>query len=216
MDATVPQPDGFHFVYILPFTDRRWLVEHTVYANDALLDRADLRRRALEEIARRGLRVADVVREEQGVLPLPWRGASRSAGETAGPFVAGYRGGWFHPVTGYSFPIAIRLALAAAQADTVGAFRAAATELWRDHERQAVFGRLLNRLMFTATDPAQRWRLLARFYALPVDTIERFYAMQMTTYDRVRLLAGRPPRGLSFRAAFFPKDLPKDFPKEAP
>lgn len=210
MDATVPQPDGFHFVYVLPFTDRRWLVEHTVYANDPLLDRADLRRRVLEQIAGRGLRIAEIVREEEGVLPLPWRPAPKGGDPTGvasrGPLVVGYRGGWFHPVTGYSFPAAIRLAVAAAEAESLSAFRAAAGALWQAHERQASFGRLLNRLMFTAIRPTERWRLLARFYALPVETIERFYAMRSTTYDRLRLLAGRPPRGLSVRAALFPKE----------
>ena len=28
----------------------------------------------------------------------------------AGPLVAGYQGGWFHPATGYSLPAAARLA----------------------------------------------------------------------------------------------------------
>ena len=49
-------------------------------------------------------------------------------------------------------------------------------------------------MMFTAVAPERRWRLLARFYRLPAPTIERFYALRMTLTDRVRLLAGWPPR----------------------
>jgi lycopene beta-cyclase len=40
-----------------------------------------------------------------------------------------------------------------------------------------------------------------RFYRLPTTTVERFYAMDITMADRVRLLVGRPPPGISLRAA---------------
>jgi lycopene beta-cyclase len=63
------------------------------------------------------------------------------------------------------------------------------------------FFTLLNRLLFRAVPPAERWRVLERFHGLPVETIERFYAMRTTAADRARILFGRPPRGLSWRAA---------------
>jgi lycopene beta-cyclase len=59
----------------------------------------------------------------------------------------------------------------------------------------------LNRLFFRAVTPAERWRILSRFYRLPRQTIERFYALETTPGDRARLLCGRPPRGLSLKAA---------------
>lgn len=200
MDASVEQLDGFRFVYVLPFGPRRLLVEDTYYASGPALDRALLRERLAAYCASRGLRVARVIREEAGVLPLPF--SVVGSAPTTSPFTIGYRGGWFHPLTGYSVPVAVRVAAAVAGASDAGAIAAGLRALWRRHVGQARFCGLLARLMFTAVAPDQRWELLARFYRLPADTIARFYAMDMTIRDRVRLVAGRPPRALSVRAAF--------------
>jgi lycopene beta-cyclase len=55
----------------------------------------------------------------------------------------------------------------------------------------------LNRLLFGAFAPEQRFEVLQRFYGLPADTIRRFYALELTRLDRTRILCGRPPRGFS-------------------
>ena len=55
-----------------------------------------------------GLGRCSVVREEEGVLPLPWSSALPAPNDP--PLVAGYAGGLFHPITGYSLPVAVRLA----------------------------------------------------------------------------------------------------------
>lgn len=208
MDMSVPQHEGFRFVYVLPFSARRMLVEDTVYANDAGLDQAAFRARVLAYLAAHGHVPAAVLREEAGVLPLPWGRAAmaddpaRAVGSGAA-LAVGYRGGWFHPVTGYSLPVAVRLALALADAADGGphAMLVAAAEAWRRHAEEARFCRFLSQLMFTAVAPSERWRLLARFYALPLSTIQRFYALRMTAADRWRLLAGWPPPGVSLSAA---------------
>jgi lycopene beta-cyclase len=71
-----------------------------------------------------------------------------------------------------------------------------------DHRQgQARFFNLLNRMLFGAVAPAKRWNVFARFYRLPTTTIERFYAMDITMADRLRLVVGRPPAGLSLLAA---------------
>ncbi|MFL5305658.1 MAG: lycopene beta-cyclase CrtY [Polyangia bacterium] len=199
MDVTVEQLDGFRFVYVLPFGPRRLLVEDTYYASRPALDRALLRERLATYCAARGLRVARVTREEAGVLPLPF--SVLGSAPSASPFTIGYRGGWFHPLTGYSVPVAVRVASAVAAASDAAGLASGLRALWRRHVGQARFCGLLTRLMFTAVSAERRWELLARFYRLPADTIARFYAMEMTMRDRVRLVAGRPPRALSVRAA---------------
>jgi lycopene beta-cyclase len=35
--------------------------------------------------------------------------------------------------------------------------------------------------------------VLERFYRLPEETIQRFYAGDLSTLDRIRLLTGKPP-----------------------
>lgn len=196
MDATVPQLDGFRFVYVLPLGPDRLLVEDTYFSDTAYLDVAELRVRIRAYVAARGWSIKSSVREESGVLPLPWR---YEMAMPAWPLVGGYAGGWFHPVTGYSFPIAARLAslIAAHEADELlgPALEAHA----RAHQRQLKFALRLNHMLFHWFAPERRYHVLERFYRLPEQVVRRFYALTTTPMDRARILIGRPPRGLSLR-----------------
>jgi lycopene beta-cyclase len=199
MDACVPQDDGFRFFYVLPLDAHRLLVEDTYFSDSPSLDVPALRRAIHAYAANHGYAVSRVVREEVGVLPLP--AAPGASPEGGSPILAGYGGGFFHPATGYSFPVALRLARHVASAwdgDTFG-------EGWRrlvdEHRSQFRFAALLNRMLFGAFLPENRWNALARFYRLPAATIRRFYALETTAGDRLRILCGRPPRGISLRAA---------------
>ena len=191
MDACVEQKDGFRFVYVLPLARDRVLVEDTRFSDHPALDVAAVEADALAWA--RGARLrGDVVRRESGVLPLPLdRLAPRGADS---PLLAGYGGGFFHPVTGYSLPLAVRLAL------RVAAGRVDPEWLARVRAQQR-FALLLNRLLYRATAPADRWRVLSRFHALPAETLRRFYALESTRADRARILCGAPPRGVSLRRA---------------
>ncbi|HEY6551892.1 MAG TPA: lycopene beta-cyclase CrtY [Vicinamibacteria bacterium] len=200
MDATVPQSRGFRFVYTLPLAADRILVEDTYFSDSPDLDREGMRARVMEYARARGWRDPRVVREETGVLPLPWRGAPPRPRRS--PLQAGYAGGWFHPVTGYSLPVAVRLAEHLSDRPAEEAFGPDLDRLAREHRRQARFARLLNGLMFGAYPPEERWHVLERFYRLPDPTIARFYALRLRAVDRLRILGGRPPRGLSLRLAW--------------
>lgn len=197
MDATVEQSEGFRFAYTLPLGPTRLLVEDTYFTNDPRLERETLRRRVLEHVGRMGLEVQSIEREEEGILPMPWRG--RFGLPQRGPLLAGYRGGFFHPGTGYSLPIAARLAELVANQPPEHLFGPALQAFIRTHRRQAGFCHLLNHMLFRWFPPEARWHIMHRFYRLPLETIERFYALRLRPQDRVRLVLGRPPRGLSLR-----------------
>jgi len=197
IDATVEQRDGFRFVYVLPLATDRVLVEDTYFADGTFLDVAAARAGIADYVDARGWRVAEVVREETGVLALPWRCAPPAP---HAPLVAGYAGGWFHPVTGYSFPIAARLAAFVAARPASELFGPALAEHAHEHARQLPFAARLNRMMFGWFAPAQRYRLLERFYRLPEVVIRRFYSLELTARDRARIVVGKPPRGLSLAA----------------
>ncbi len=199
MDARMRQDDGFRFMYALPLTAHRVLLEDTCYSDRSDLDDAGSVDRIRAYLAARGRAIRAVVRAERGVLPLPDRAVRPTS--RPGLLTGGYRGGWFHPTTGYSFPAAARLAQAVAEAYPSAPTPMTLARLARDHGAQAQFFVLLNRLLFRAVAAAERWRVLARFHELPVETIERFYAMRVTAADRARILVGRPPRGVSLRAA---------------
>ena len=199
MDATVEQLDGFRFMYVLPLAPDRVLVEDTYFANGTNLDATVLRERIAAYVAQRGWQIEVVEREESGVLPLPLRCARPVA---ARPLVAGYAGGWFHPVTGYSFPIAARLAELIASQPVEELAGKAVERHARAHAKQLEFGLRLNRMLFRWFVPDQRYRVLERFYRLPEASVRRFYALELSAWDRARILVGRPPRGLSFGAMF--------------
>jgi lycopene beta-cyclase len=199
MDARVAQNDGYRFFYVLPLDERRVLVEDTYFSDGPHLDRAALRSGILDYAGEQGFAVTGVVREEEGVLPLPSRGVP--APKSQSPLVAGYAGGWFHPATGYSFPVALRLALHIARVGAADPFNDDWKRLVAGHRAQFRFASLLNRMLFGAFYPAQRWHAMERFYRMPEPTIQRFYALGTTRGDQLKLLCGRPPRGISLRAA---------------
>lgn len=200
MDARVPQLDGFRFVYVLPLSPTRVLVEDTYFSDSSALDTDALRARALAYAEGAGFRVRGVAREETGVLPLPLRPSAHPSSGAGRPFSAGYGGGWFHPTTGYSFPAAARVALLVASV-AKDALAEAWLSLDKTHRRQFAFLTLLNRLMFGAFAPEERYGAIERFYRLPEATLTRFYAMTLTAGDRARIFCDRPPRGFSLRLA---------------
>lgn len=197
MDGSVSQEGGFRFVYVLPFSKRRVLIEDTVYADEPDLDLAASERAILAYTRTAGAVVARVLRRETGVLPLP--ADAPSASSIAGPVAVGYRGGFFHPVTGYSLPLAVRTARAIAAGRTAAEARAAVAALASTLEPQRRFGHLLNRLTFEALPASARRAAFERFYRLPAPIIARFYASRSTVTDRARILLGRPPAGISWR-----------------
>jgi lycopene beta-cyclase len=199
MDADVPQTDGYRFFYTLPLAADRFMVEDTYYADGPQLDREKIRGEILAYAQRIGLRVSGIVREESGVLPLTTRPVGSPVRN--GVVVGGYAGGWFHPTTGYSFPVALRLARHLAAADLRQPCDSRWDRLVARQQSQARYFNLLNRFLFGAIPPEQRRHAFQLFYQQPEDMILRFYAMDVTTADRLRMFLGRPPRGFSLRAA---------------
>ena len=196
MDATVDQLDGYRFLYVLPWDTHTLLIEDTRYTDSADLDRDGLRRGIADYASSQGWRIEAVLDEEEGVLPVAmggdieahWRRAECCA-------LSGLRAALFHPTTGYSLPDAAALADAICGLPTIdapsveGLIRERSIRLWRER----AFFRLLNRMLFQAARPDERYRVLERFYGLPEALIARFYAARLTGLDKLRLLSGKPP-----------------------
>jgi lycopene beta-cyclase len=107
----------------------------------------------------------------------------------------GMRAGLFHPLTGYSLPDALRLAHAVAESGdwSGGALHTLthdyAAKLWKDRG----YYRMLATMLFRAAEPAERYRVLERFYRLDAGLVGRFYAGRSTLTDKARVLIGKPP-----------------------
>lgn len=203
MDATVDQvaPAGnggaYRFVYVLPLGLHDVFVEDTYYADRPELDRSALSGRIDQYCHQAGI-AGDPVSFETGVLPVITGGdfaAFQAAHRTPGVAVAGGRGGFVHPLTSYTLPIAVEIALAvAADADLPGEQLAAKLEAHaRKVWKSMAFYRALGRMLFNGAPPPVRYRIFQRFYGLPESLVERFYAGKSTLMDRLRVLTGKPP-----------------------
>ena len=201
MDATVDQPGAYRFIYLLPISDDEIFVEDTYYADSPQLDRQILSQR-IEDYAASKDWNAEVVHEETGVLPVITGGdfaAYRTSLAQTGVALSGARGGFVHPLTSYTMPVAAANALAIAQAAHLPGTELAefVEKRAHDHWRKTRFYRLLGKMLFDAAIPEERYRVFERFYRLPEPLIERFYAARSTRFDKLRILSGKPPVPLS-------------------
>ncbi len=191
MDASVEQIGGYRFVYVLPFGETEIFIEDTYYQDGPDIDADALRARIAAYARAKGWTIETVLAEEQGALPVVMGG---HVARPALPSV-GVRGGFFHPTTGYSLPDAVRTALLIADQPALDA--ATLKRVLDEHRarvwRERRFYRLLDKMLFRAARPEERYRIFERFYGLPEPLIERFYAGRSTLADKGRILSGRPP-----------------------
>lgn len=193
MDATVPQIDGYRFVYLLPFDQQTIFVEDTYYSNDVSLDVPALASRIASYAQDQGWQVEEIVHQESGILPVVYGGDfDRFWPAQDAVARAGVRAAMFHPMTGYSLPDATSTALwlSGQPLETLGP---ATRKRAKAHWQAGGYYRLLGKMLFRAAQPYQRWRIFERFYRLNPHLIGRFYAGQSSWADRIRILCGRPP-----------------------
>lgn len=194
MDDRIDQSDGFRFIYTLPLERRRVLVEDTRFSNSPSIDREECVNKVRSYLAELGCTDWRIVREETGVLPMPTGGPL--PGSELPKLAGGYRGGWFHAATGYSFPMAVAVAEIVAKTPATE-LPEALHRLRNEHLGRARFARFLNRLLFDLVKPQTRYQIFRRFYkVLDESRIARFYGHRFTRFDAFRIVVGIPPRGL--------------------
>ena len=203
MDATVEQLGGYRFVYCLPFTEYEILVEDTYYTDGKNLSENEVAARVDDYITAKGWGDHELLRQEKGVLPITLAvdavyGENVTEGENK-PVQLGMTGGYYHAVTGYSLPEAVKSAevvsdmIAKNKPDYTNAILHEMIYHKRDHYYEESFLRLLNRMLFRAAKPEKRYKVLERFYGLNEGLIARFYRNRLTKKDKLRILIGKPP-----------------------
>jgi lycopene beta-cyclase len=194
MDDQIDQQDGFRFIYSLPMETRRVLVEDTRFSNNPSIDRDECWDKVRAYLESHGCHDWQVIREEHGVLPMPMAGTMPGTGLPG--LAGGYRGGWFHAATGYSFPLALQVAHTVATSPG-SELSDQLHKLSTEHAWRAHFARFLNRLLFELVKPQTRYQIFKRFYrVLDEAAIGRFYGHRFTPWDAFRIVVGVPPMGL--------------------
>lgn len=192
MDARVLQKDGFRFLYVLPWDESRLLVEDTYYSSNAALDDAAIEAELRRYITERGWELDWIERRERGILPLDLFPPERADTKE---IRLGAASGLAHPVTGYTMPLTLRVLARVAAAGSLdeAAWRRITEESARELRGQFVYFCALNRMLFRAAHPDERYRVLERFYTFSEDLIANFYRLTLGPFERARVLMGRPP-----------------------
>lgn len=201
MDLRVSQAEGPHFVYVLPETTRRALVEDTYFGPAPLEpERYEANLRAWLEA--RGAGAVSVLRRERGVLPMTTEDVDRGQGRVVR---AGLAGGAAKPSTGYAFAFIQR------DADAIGHALAS----W-DRTRAPVlppprsptslfFDRVF--LAYLAAHPKDAESIFVDLFAgTSGPTIARFLSEDARASDYAAVMAAVPSAGV-LAQAFRARDL---------
>jgi len=188
-DARVPQSDGYRFFDVVPGSDKSLLVEDTYYSNSPEVDVQRIGQEIEKYIAAQGWDLKSIDRRESGSLPLAFFKSERS--DKVG-LALGARSQVFHPVTGYTFPMTVmRIDLIARL--PISQWKSVLQKQEHRLRFKESFLLFLNRMLFLAAEPADRYKVLQRFYRLPVDLIQRFYKGDLKATDLLQILLGKPP-----------------------
>jgi lycopene beta-cyclase len=195
IDASCPQLEGFRFFRLLPLSDDRVFVAETFYSDSAELNEERTSKSILSYVERRGWKIKKQERKEKGVMPMPLTSDAIKTSVTGEALLIGVRGGYFHSLSGETLPDAVRFAehLAKIPELTTSSARESLMRFRRPWLSRQRFYRLVNRLMFHASEPTLRYQVLQKFYELPDDMISRFNGGRSTWADRVRILTGKAP-----------------------
>jgi lycopene beta-cyclase len=193
MDFRTPQAGDTRFIYLLPFSERRALVEFTCFGNRSL-DEAAYRQALssyLDEV--RGVGPYQIVAEEGGRIPISDRPYPRRLGRRI--MAIGARGGRIKPSTGYAFARIQQDSAAIVQSLLkTGEPFAVPADSARYHFLDSL---LLQVMASTAADDRHHNRMASIFAALfqgnPIGRIFRFLDEKASTWEILRLIATVPP-----------------------
>ncbi|MCA9658589.1 MAG: hypothetical protein KC486_09605 [Myxococcales bacterium] len=190
MDFDVPQGDGLHFLYVLPFSRERALVEAT-YFTEATLPTATYEAR-IRDYLRRRFAVDDftIAFRERGVIPMTTAPARPQPSPRV--YNVGLRGGLAKPSTGYAF-LAIQR-FAQATADRLAGADLTATPPPPPAPRSAL-ATAMDRvfLSYVHRHPERAPKLFADLFdRLPPDLLIRFLSDHASARECLRVMTSTP------------------------
>lgn len=198
MDADCDQKESYRFFYLLPWSATSLLIEDTRYSNSPEIEGDEFETEIYQYCAKMKWRIKKVSRIEKAALPIPLHPMKFQMQEDLAISV-GVRGGYFHLTTGYSLPQALEVAEIISNEfkknpDLTQFFlHSRLRSFYKQGESQSRFFGLLNRMLFLAAIPEERWRIFSRFYRFQEQLIFRFYRGKLKKRHQLRILVGRPP-----------------------
>lgn len=199
MDAELPQHGSFRFMYVLPFTKDTLLLEDTYYSTNPTIDHTLLEKRIFDYARQKGWLIDSVLDREWGCLPIPLDprvamidNPNKDKLQGSEPLIlrAGMAAGLFHPTTGYSLAEAVRFAewFCPNWELPLVELRHRVYAYQNEMQKRSRFYAGLNNMLFCAGLPEERYQILRGFYDLDDELIERFYALRLNSWDKLRLL----------------------------
>jgi len=203
MDAAVEQIDGYRFMYTLPFSENKLLVEDTRYSDSSQINEEEYQAQIMKYLDMKGWQDCKIIKKEKGVLPIILNGNySNVFNKEIG--MIGMKALLCHPTTGYSLPHAVKIA------DLISSkiynksnkinddIKQYSIQSWKKDE----FFRVLNRMLFWACEPSSRYKVFQRFYTLPESLIAKFYSREYLFIEKIKMMIGmmdgfKPPIKIS-------------------
>lgn len=193
MDASVPQKDGFRFMYVLPFEPDRLLIEDTYYSLNSHLDIPHLTQEIENYARNQTWKIKNILRTEHGILPIPLRqNPPKIITDKVLPL--GMQADLFHVTTGYSLAVNFNFVWQMFpylhQKDLNAIWYKKQEEFYKSMQ----FYRVMNRFLFIAGKTDKRYRFLETFYERQNESaIARFYAGNSTFRDKMNIFSGKAP-----------------------
>lgn len=186
-DLRTKQSSGLSFLYILPFSNSRALVEYTQFSSTLLL--AEEYDQGLQEYISERLRINQyrIMEVEAGVIPMTDHPFPRQLGRRV--LSIGSRAGRVKPSTGYAF--------SRIQRDTQAIVNSLVTQnhpfaIPADSPRHKFYDSLMLNVYAAPNNPLQQI-MASMFTRNPIHRVFRFLDDETNIWEEIRLLASLPP-----------------------
>ena len=195
LDFRTPQKQDTRFFYVLPLSERRALVEYTLFST-ALLGREEYER-ALRDYLGNVLQLGDyrVLGEEKGIIPITDQPCPRRTGRHV--MTIGAKGGRIKPTTGFAF-----LRIQQDSASIVDSLLRTGQpfDIPADSARYRLYDSLMLHIMLRRGAQVQQLFTLL-FKHNPVERVLRFLDETGSVWENLQLIPTLPPA--PFLAALF-------------
>ncbi|WMC20247.1 MAG: lycopene beta-cyclase CrtY [Enterobacteriaceae bacterium PSpyr] len=192
MDSTLYQEMGFNFIYVIPLSKFKLLIEDTYYINNKILKLNLLRNNIFKYIKKNKWVIKRIIREEYGIIPIKLKKTKKKKFKNI--ILNGLRGELYNLTTGYSINISLKLSNNILKINHINCKKILNefNKLSKKIYNKQKFYILLNAIFFLFIKPNKRYKLIQSFYNLPKSLINRFYLKKINFLDIIKIITLKP------------------------